>query len=200
MAVNGSNTLPEQEITVTKSGFAKELGVSAPYVSKLVKEGRLDGCFTTDGKKIILKKALEKYSRSLTKAPQKAKVKRKTYDNDDEDDDDDDELVYNTNNRKELRKLLKKAESPMHKIQIESTFWQAKTRRLSFLATERELIPLADAKAAVDAVFTPINTKLDDLPVQLKSHFPEISTEAVAWVRDAIDEIKTGSAGVWNTI
>ena len=111
--------------------------------------------------------------------------------------DEDENEIYNTDNVAELKKLLKKAQSPMHRTQIESNFWQGKTRRLQFLEKEKALIPLAEAKIAIDAIFTPINTQLNNLPVQMKAHYPDVSEDVVKWLMKEIDNIKTDSAKEW---
>ena len=187
------------EKLVNQSQLAKELGVTRGYISQLVKAGRFDTCFDPTGKKIMLKKALVKYSTELQIHRKKSKKLPKEY-KPTKKEPKIDSKIYNTDNKAELAALIGSAESPMHKINIESTFWQAKTRRLSFMEAEGELIPLADAKAAVEEIFTPINTKFNDMPVQFKAHFPEVSTEAVEWLDNFVNEVKVASEAEWGDL
>ena len=197
----------DNEVTVSRNQLAKELGVSQPYISRIVKEGRFDDCLTPDGKRLYLAKALAKYDKTSQKARKKPqKVKKTTQKGDLLDGEtitihqDGDAEVYNTDNKEQLKALLRETESPMHRAQIESTFWHAKTRQLAFLEKERDLIPITDVKTAVDSIFSPINRQLDDLPVQFKGNFPEVSEEAVQWLLNQIDTIKQNSAHDWGTI
>jgi hypothetical protein len=167
---------------VTKSELARHIGKTPQYISKLVKQGMFDKCMTPDGKKIYLEKALEAMTKGRKRgfAPPIAPPKNAA----------EDPAIYNEESVKELEELLSEAVSPSQKVQIVKDFWAGKIARQRFLQAEGELIAVSDAKAAVEKLLTPYNKALDDLPVQLKSHFPEIPTDAVEWLIDYINTMK----------
>ncbi len=176
------------EKTVNKKELAQALGVSAPYISKVVKQGRFDNCFTPDGKRLYLDKAISAYQKSMSRSNRAEKAAPKK----------DDGSVYNSANIEELDSLLKEEPSPLKQVQIVNQFWQGKTRRLDFLEAEGELIPVDDAKAAVDAVFTPINNDLDELPVSLRARFPDsITPDVENYIAGFLDDIKLRSEALW---
>ena len=168
--------------SVTKSELARHIGKSPQYISKLVRQGVFDKCMTPDGKKIYLEKALETLTKGRKRdfkppiVPPKKVV--------------DDPAIYNEESVEELNQLIAEAQSPSQKVQIIKDFWMGKISRQKFLQAEGELIPVADAKAVVEKIFTPFNKALDDLPVNLKAHFPEVSTEAVEWLIEYINTMK----------
>ena len=167
---------------VTKSELARHIGKTPQYISKLVRQGLFDRCMTPDGKKIYLEKALEALTKGRKRdfAPPIAPPKKAA----------EDPAIYNEESIEELNELLAEARSPSQKVQIVKDFWLGKISRQKFLQAEGELISVSDAKAAVEKIFTPFNKALDDLPVNLKAHFPEVSTEAVEWLIAYINTMK----------
>lgn len=184
--------------TVNRAQLAKHLNTSPANITKLAKKGIFDDCFNNTGTKLYLEKAVKAYNMRVNK-------RRKRGVNSQNSDEkpkniDENTVVYNADNQKELAKLLRDLDNPLEKARLETTFWQAKTRRLTFLETEGDLIPLNEAKKAIDAVLTPFNKDLDDLPIQMKGHNPEVSDEVVTWLMGAINDIKTKSAQMWDTL
>jgi phage terminase Nu1 subunit (DNA packaging protein) len=178
--------------TVNKAEFSREVGVSYSTVMNMTKKGIFDKCFTKDGKKLYLDCALKAYhGRNVLSYPRNITMKAsETIE----------PVVYNTDSEDELAKLLLNVDDPYTRTRITNQFWDAKARRLKFLEAEGELIPLDEAKLAVSAVMVPFNKDLDDLPIQLKGHFPEVSQEAVDWLFHQLDEIKTKSSVMWDTL
>jgi len=179
-----------EDTSVTKGQLARELGVSAPYISKIVKQGKLDECFTPDGKKLYLVKSIKAYQKSLTMNKRGNDQKGKRIPPKDD-------TIYNQANVEELDALLEDEPAALKRVQIVNHFWAGKTKRLKFFEAEGELIPVDDAKAALDALFSPINTELGTLPILLKAHFREVPQDAVEWLSNQIDNIKRKSESKW---
>ena len=172
---------------VNKGQLATHLGVKAPMITKHVKAGTLDNCFTPDGKKLYLEKAVKAITlgkkrdyRKITETITPTNIQ-------------DDKEIYNNETKDELEVLLETAQSSSQKVQIIKDFWVGKINKQKFMVEDSQLLSVADAKAAIESVFTPINAKLDELPIMLKSHFNEVSLEAMRWLADEINQIKIDS-------
>jgi len=68
--------------------------------------------------------------------------------------------------------------------------FNAKLAEVSYKEKMKILIPLVDAKGAVEIMFSPLSRKLDDLHIDLKSRFPDIPLDAIEWLGDYVNEIK----------
>ena len=161
---------------VNKSQLAKHLGVKPPMVTKHIKSGILDKCFTRNGKKLILEKAVEAIalarksdSKSVIDVITPSDIKEDT-------------SLFNVQSSDELSKLLKDAQSPSQKVQIIKDYWIGKINRQKFMEAEGELISVPDAKASVETLLTPLNQYLNDQANHLKNNFPDLSSEVVLWI------------------
>lgn len=163
---------------VSKSELAKYLGVSQAMVSKHVKSGILDKCFSPNGKKLILEKAIQAIALSKTKDTTllvKSTIPNEIKNN---------ESLDNKETQNELVALLKDAQSPSQKVQIIKDFWIGKINRQKFLENEGELITVQDAKVAIDALLSPLNQYMNDQGNHLKNNFPDLPNEVVEWIDD----------------
>lgn len=160
---------------VTKGELAKQLGVSGAMVSKHVKSGVLDKCFTPNGKKIYLEKAIDALEKSRQRGHNESDPIAPS-------DGNSDSVVYTGDNVKELDDLLKQTKSPSQKVQVMRDFWTGKLNRQKFMAEEGELIPVSDAKAAVEALLSPLNQYMDDQANNLKNHFPDVDDDVIEWI------------------
>ncbi len=164
---------------VNKAELAKHLGVSPPMVSKYVKSGILDKCFTPNGKKIYLEKAVRAIA--LSKKRDTTQIVNVATPNEIKED----EQIFNEESNGELEALLADAQSPSQKVQIIKDFWTGKINRQKFLEAEGELISVQDAKAAIDAILTPLNKYLDDMGNNLKNHFPDLNDDVIEWIDES---------------
>lgn len=175
---------------VTKAELARKINKSGAIITRLINQGVLDKCFTPNGKKLFLDKSLiaivkakgSDYINSsiIVDFATKEAIKE-------------DESIFTSEAKDELNEYLSQEPSPSKQIDMIDKFWSGRIRRQKFMVEESQLIPVADAKAVIEAVFTPINAKLDELPIMLKSHFNEVSLEAMRWLADEINQIKTDS-------
>lgn len=166
---------------VTKGELAVHLGVSGAMVSKYVRTGILDKCYTPNGKKLYLEKSIQAiessrkdFKKEHSPAPQNSI----------------DPNIYNTENIEELDALLISVENPSQRVQVMKDYWTSRINRQKFLKEEGEIIYINEAKAAVEEIFNPLNKFLDDLPIQLKSHNQDVPIEAVKWLSDEINRMK----------
>ncbi len=161
---------------VNKSQLAEHLGIKPSMITKHVKSGTLDKCFTANGKKIYLEKAVEAIALA------RKRDTKKTVNDTIPEDIEDDKSIFNEESTAELQSLLRAAKSPSQKVQIIKDFWLGKINRQKFLESEGELIPVSDAKAAVEKLLSPLNQYLDDQANNIKNHFPDLSEEVVKWI------------------
>jgi predicted transcriptional regulator len=175
---------------VTKGELAVHLGVSGAMVSKYVRTGILDKCYTQNGKKLYLEKSIQaiESSRKDFKKEQNHSPQNSI-----------DPNIYNTENIEELDALLINIENPSQRVQVMKDYWTSRINRQKFLKEEGEIIYINEAKAAVEEIFNPLNKFLDDLPIQLKSHNQDVPLEAVKWLSDEINRMKKFISGYqWN--
>jgi len=170
-------------IEVNKSELAAQLGVKPSMVSKHVKSGVLDECYTPNGKKLYLEKAIQAISLSK---------KRGLADNEkiDMKDITQDEIIYTPESQDELKNMLLLVKSPSQKVQVTKDFWLGKINRQRFLEAEGELISVRDAKVAVETLLVPLSQYLDDLGNDLKNNFPNITNEVLEWVNAQNNRLK----------
>lgn len=166
---------------VTKGELAVHLGVSSAMISKHVRSGALDKCYTPNGKKLYLEKSIQaiESSRKDFKKEQHATKENNI-----------DPNIYNTENIEELDNLLADIQNPSQRVQVMKDYWTSRINRQKFLKEEGEIIYINEAKAAVEEIFNPLNKFLDDLPMQLKSHNQDVSIEAMQWLSDEINRMK----------
>ena len=167
---------------VTKSELAREIGKTPQYISKLVRQGLFDKCMAPDGKKIYLNKALEALSKGRRGKFDHNVITPSSIKNDGQ--------IYNADSLEELDLLLLDAKSPSQKVQIVKDFWLGKINRQKFLQNERELIPIHDAKATIEILFSPLSKKLDNLHIDLKARFTDVPLDAIEWISDEINSMK----------
>lgn len=170
---------------VSKSGLAKEINKSPAIVTRLINSGILDSCFTPDGKRMYLEKAITaiihaKGSDYLSNTIEKT-IPNSIVNNIE---------INNSEARAELDTFLEAEPSPSRQVDMIDKFWSGRIRRQKFLQEEGELITVDDAKKAVDILFTPLNKALDDLPTDFKSHFQETSQEAIIFLQNYINDAK----------
>lgn len=162
-------------VEVNKSELAAQLGVKPSMVSKHVKSGVLDGCYTPNGKKLYLEKAIQAIALSRKKGSEESDTATNTLD-------DIPEQIYTAESQGELSKLLLLAKSPSQKVQITKDFWVGKINRQKFLEAEGELISIKDAKVALETLIGPLNQYLNDQGNNLKNNFPNVSGEVMEWI------------------
>ncbi len=153
---------------ITKSELSKATGKTPQHINKLAKQGIFDECMAPDGK-IYLEKALDVVERDESAS---------------------DEEVRTTENLGELDLLLEDVQSPGQKVQITKDFWAGKIQKQRYLAEKKELIPVNEAKAVIEMLFHPISRNLDNLHIDLKARYPDVSVEAIAWVENTINDMK----------
>ena len=161
-------------IEVNKSQLAAQLGVKPSMISKHVKKGVLDDCFTPNGKKLYLEKAVQAIAMSKKKSSDVVPAE--------EDDAVMENVIFTEESQEELANLLKLAKSPSQKVTITKDFWLGKINRQKFLEAEGELISVADAKVAIETLLVPLNQYLDDQSSHLKNNFPNLSQELLSWI------------------
>lgn len=164
-------------IEVNKSELAKQLGVSSPMVTKYVKSGVLDECFTPSGKKLYLEKAMQAIAMSKKRGSDEPAEETEL-------DKAMSSVVFTEESQGELSALLLLAKSPSQKVSITKDFWLGKLNRQKFLEAEGELISVADAKAAIETILVPLNQYLNDQGNHLKNNFPSLTNEVLSWIDD----------------
>lgn len=163
---------------VNKGELAAYIKKSNAIVSRLANDGVLNECYTSNGKKIYLEKAI------------KAIIMNKGTDYlDGVDlseylDNEEDKELFTAKNIDELQRLLDDEPSPSKKIDMMDKFWSYKIRQQKFLQTEGDLITVEMAKGAVEKLLSPLNQYLNDQANSLRNHYPDASDEIVEWLRE----------------
>lgn len=175
---------------VNKKELAERLSISPQMVTKHVRSGTLDKCFTSNGKKLYFEKAAKAILNSQANPndtllnifkEKDIDPAKKTITNDG---------LLTPENEEKLAELLCDATSSSQKVQIEKDFWLGKINRQKFLLAEGEIITIDQGKEVIDALFSPISIRLDDLHINLKNRFQGISFDAISWLSNEINEIK----------
>lgn len=166
---------------VNKSQLAKKINKSGAIVTRLISSGILDNCFTPNGKKLFLDKSIKAIIKAKgsdylsigtvveTSTPETIKQ---------------DTSIYTDEAKQELEEFLSKESSPARQVDMIDKFWSGRIRRQKFLEADGELIPVTDAKAAIETILSPFNQYLDDMGNNLKNHFPDVPLEVVEWINE----------------
>jgi hypothetical protein len=178
---------------ITKTDLAKANGVSAAYISKLVKKGLFDRCL--DGKKLKRDCALKTYLdikdpsrdnqreanrnskispakkaaaiKAATKKPPVKKVVPEIEDNTSEDIKD--TGLYNQENLTDLETLLDGAVTSAQKVNVIKDFWTGKINEQKFLEGQKLLIPKEQIIKDVQRILKAFKDKALSLPTKISS-------------------------------
>lgn len=166
---------------VSKSELAKNINKSGAIVTRLISNGILDDCFTPNGKKLYLEKSIK----AIIKAKGSDYLSKEIIiENTTSDKVKEDNTIYTDEAKQELEKFLNQEPSPARKVDMIDKFWSGRIRRQKFLEADGELIPVQDAKAAIETILAPFNQYLDDMGNNLKNHFPDVPLEVVEWINE----------------
>lgn len=184
---------------ITKTALAQANGVSAAYISKLVKKGVFNSCLE-DGK-LLRDLALQTYleikdptrdsqreaNRNMKISPREKNKKEKVAKAEaaEEIKSDLDELennipkkskkeilennLYNNENLDELNGLLLKASTSSQKVQIIKDFWTGKINEQKFLEGEKLLMPKEEIIKDVQRILKAFRDKTLSLPTKMSS-------------------------------
>jgi len=162
---------------VTQAELARELNVSKPYISKLVKKGVFDNCF--EGKKLKLdcaKKAYEENRKIFLRETKLEKVKKEVIKKTPAEIKQDDE-VFNEKNLDELAELLLDVEKPALKVQIIKEYWAGKLNELKFLKEKGKLIEKDEVEREFYEVALMLKEKLLNIPMRVSNELAGKSDE-----------------------
>ena len=184
---------------ITKTALAQANGVSAAYISKLVKKGVFNSCLE-DGK-LLRDLALQTYleikdptrdsqreaNRNMKISPREKNKKEKVAKAEaaEEIKSDLDELennipkrskkeilennLYNNENLDELNSLLLTASTSSQKVQIIKDFWTGKKNEQKFLEGEKLLMPKEEIIKDVQRILKAFRDKTLSLPTKMSS-------------------------------
>lgn len=184
---------------ITKTALAQANGVSAAYISKLVKKGVFNSCLE-DGK-LLRDLALQTYleikdptrdsqreaNRNMKISPREKNKKEKVAKAEaaEEINSDLDELennipkrskkdilennLYNNENLDELNGLLLTASTSSQKVQIIKDFWTGKINEQKFLEGEKLLMPKEEIIKDVQRILKAFRDKTLSLPTKMSS-------------------------------
>ena len=184
---------------ITKTALAQANGVSAAYISKLVKKGVFNSCLE-DGK-LLRDLALQTYleikdptrdsqreaNRNMKISPREKNKKEKVAKAEaaEEIKSDLDELennipkkskkeilennLYNNENLDELKSLLLTASTSSQKVQIIKDFWTGKINEQKFLEGEKLLMPKEEIIKDVQRILKAFRDKTLSLPTKMSS-------------------------------
>lgn len=173
---------------ITKTDLAKANGVSAAYISKLVKKGLFDRCL--DGKKLKRDCALKTYldikdptrdnqreaNRNLKLPPakktstKKAPVKKTVSEIEDNTSEDiKDTVLYNQDNLADLKVLLTGAFTSAQKVNVVKDFWTGKINEQKFLEGQKLLIPKEQIVKDVQRILKAFRDRALSLPTKISS-------------------------------
>ena len=173
---------------ITKTDLAKANGVSAAYISKLVKKGVFDKCL--DGKKLRRDCALKTYldikdptrdnqreaNRNLKLPPakkitiKKVPVKKVVVEIETNTSKDiKDTVLYNQDNLADLEILLKGATSSAQKVNVIKDFWTGKINEQKFLEGQKLLIPKEQIVKDVQRILKAFRDRALSLPTKISS-------------------------------
>ena len=184
---------------ITKTALAQANGVSAAYISKLVKKGVFDSCLEQG--KLLRDLALQTYleikdptrdsqreaNRNMKISPREKNKKEKVAKAEaaEEIKSDLDELennipkrskkeilennLYNNENLDELNGLLLTASTSSQKVQIIKDFWTGKINEQKFLEGEKLLMPKEEIIKDVQRILKAFRDKTLSLPTKMSS-------------------------------
>lgn len=166
---------------VNKTEFAAAINRSPSAVTKMLKKGVLIGSMSDDGKMIDLDSGLKKANQYIKNG--KVSLNRVDIERHVESSSPKDTSISTEEAKKQLEKLISDPSiPPITKVQIVSHFWAGRLNRQKYQQLEGELIPVQDAKSAVEALLSPINQYLNDLASTIKNHFPDIPDEITEFI------------------
>ncbi len=90
----------------------------------------------------------------------------------------------------DLAELIENAHNPKDITQIINNYWVGKKNRQAYEREKRELIPISEAKAVMDAVLIEVSEKMSNLPIDIKNRFPDMAEEMFKQLEWYIDHIK----------
>jgi transcriptional regulator with XRE-family HTH domain len=162
---------------VTQAELARELKVSKPYISKLVKKGIFNNCF--DGKKLKLdcgKKAYEENRKIFVRETKLEKVKKEVIKETPIEIKHDKEL-FNNQNLETLAELLLNVDNPALKVQIIKEYWVGKLNELKFLKEKNKLIEKDEVEREFYEVALMVKEKLLNIPMRISNELAGKSDE-----------------------
>jgi len=206
---------------ITKTDLAKANGVSAAYISKLVKKGIFNKCL--DGKKLKRDCALKTYldikdptrdsqraaNRSSKISPAKKSVVKKnlttqkvaevvipeiekaTSKNIKDSD------LYNQDNLDELKDLLLTASTGNQKVQIIKDFWTGKINQQKYLEGEKLLIPKEQIVKDIQRILKAFKDKALALPTKISSDLvgltekKDVAVIVESYMYELLEELST---------
>ena len=205
---------------ITKTDLAKANGVSAAYISKLVKKGIFNKCL--DGKKLKRDCALKTYldikdptrdsqreaNRSSKISPAKKaaakknttkkvaevvipEIEKATSKNIKDSD------LYNQDNLDELKDLLLTASTGNQKVQIIKDFWTGKINQQKFLEGEKLLIPKEQIVKDVQRILKAFKDKALALPTKISSDLvgltekKDVAVIVESYMYELLEELST---------
>lgn len=189
---------------MSQRAYAKHRGCSLAAVQKAIRDGRLAVALVVDGKgvkKIVSVEAADNEWKAKTKPPRKVATKTKSPE----------KPVRQSNEEfaAELAaELAAASESDPSKLQLREAHrrleiekWlreqvKRKSEELDLAKRTGELVPTAEAKAAVIADYTVVKTKLLGLPIKAAQHIPELTVDGVEilerLMREALEALSIG--------
>jgi hypothetical protein len=173
---------------ITKIDLARANGVSAAYISKLVKKGLFDNCL--DGKKLKRDCALKTYldvkdpkrdnqreaNRNSKISPaKKAAAKKRIISKpvneieDNTSEDIRDAGLYNQDNLTDLEGLIKSAVTSAQKVNVIKDFWTGKINEQKFLEGQKLLIPKEQIVKDIQRILKAFRDRALSLPTKISS-------------------------------
>jgi len=163
---------------IKKSELAKANGVSAAYISKLVKKGVFDKCL--EGKRLKRDCALKAYidNKDPTRDSQREAIRKTKISTSKkahvvpEISDNTSKIIketdlYNEDNLAELEKLLLLASTGNQKVQIIKDFWTGKINEQKYLENKKLLIPKEQIIKDVQRILKAFRDKTLSLPTKM---------------------------------
>jgi len=184
---------------ISKTDLAKANGVSAAYISKLVKKGVFDKCF--DGKKLRRDCALKAYinNKDPKRDNQRERSRReKLYLKEIEKNtggDIKDTELYNRDNLNDLETLLLGAETSAQKVNVIKDFWTGKINEQKFLEGQKLLIPKEQIIKDVQRILKAFRDKALALPTKISGDLigltekREVATIVESYMYELLEEL-----------
>lgn len=199
---------------ITKIDLAKANGVSAAYISKLVKKGVFDKCL--DGKKLRRDCALKTYldikdptrdnqreANRSSKLPtakkttiKKVPVKKVVIEIDKNTSENiKDTGLYNQDNLADLELLLLGATSSAQKVNVIKDFWTGKINEQKFLEGQKLLIPKEQIVKDVQRILKAFRDRALSLPIKISSDLVgltekrEVATVVESYMYELLEDL-----------
>jgi len=152
---------------LSQTEAAKKLGVSQPFIAKLVKQGKIQ----RHGNKVDFDELVDFKS---TSSPKVINIERH------DDGDTTGKIVPNYNEERAFREAF-----------------NARLAELDYNQRKEKIISNEKANQLMDDRFLVVSTKLDRLHIDFKNQFVEISIEAIEWLQEEINKIKSEATNNW---